>query len=470
MIYRNILLSVLIIGATGYAAYEMNKHALMTPAMAGADDHGHGAGSHAAHDEPHKEEDHAKGHVHGQGEQHKADDGHDESRHMDGDNHDADEHHAEEIPKGPNGGKLFRQDGFSLELVLYERGVDPEYHAYARLNGLPVQPETVQLEVELGRLGGQVDHIGFKPLGEFLRGQMVVAEPHSFDVSIQARHAGKRYQWAFSSYEGRTRIPAELAADAGIGTQIAGPVTLQQTLELNGRVQANPARMAQVRARFEGVVQRVQANLGQTVKKGEVLASVQSNESLQSYKVRAPIDGVILRRDVQVGSITGEAPLFLIADMSQVWVELDVFPRDLAKVQSGQAVSIRTLEGAQLSGQIGFISPLAMHASQSVQARVVLNNPQGLLRPGQFVSGAVTVAEHELALAVRESGIQRFRDFQVVYARIGDQYEVRMLELGRRNAEWVEVLGGLQPGTEYVSDNSYLIKADIDKSAASHDH
>ena len=82
----------------------------------------------------------------------------------------------------------------------------------------------------------------------------------------------------------------------------------------------------------------------------------------------------------------------------------------------------------------------------------------------------MTIARHAVPLAVRLSAIQRFRDFQVVFARFGETYEVRMLELGRRDMNWVEVLGGLKPGTEYVSQNSYLLKADIEKSGASHDH
>jgi cobalt-zinc-cadmium efflux system membrane fusion protein len=66
--------------------------------------------------------------------------------------------------------------------------------------------------------------------------------------------------------------------------------------------------------------------------------------------------------------------------------------------------------------------------------------------------------------------LQSFRDFTVVYARVRQTYEVRMLDLGRRDGEFVEVLSGLEPGTTYVSENSYLIKADIEKSGASHDH
>ncbi len=74
------------------------------------------------------------------------------------------------------------------------------------------------------------------------------------------------------------------------------------------------------------------------------------------------------------------------------------------------------------------------------------------------------------AATSERSGLQSFRDFTVVYAQVGNEYEVRMLELGRQAGEWAEVLGGLEPGTRYVTENSYVIKADIEKSGASHDH
>lgn len=375
-----------------------------------------------------------------------------------------------EIPKGPHGGKLFEQDGFAIELTLYETGVPPEFHVYAYRDETPLAPDAVEVTVELTRVDGQVDRFAFKPLKEFLRGQGVVAEPHSFDVAIAARHDGKDYRWNFSSYEGRTGIPDELARDAGIETEIAGPAIITETVRLNGRVLADPERLAQVRARFPGVVQGVEARTGEPVRAGAVLARIQSNESLQTYALTAPIGGVILKREVQPGMTTGDAPLFVIADLSRVWVELDVFARHIGQVKPGQTVSVETLDGARIEGRIDWVSPLALHASQSVQARVILDNAEGRLRPGQFVRAQITTAEHSAALAVRQSALQLFRDFQVVFARFGETYEVRMLELGRQNGEWAEVLGGLKPGSEYVTGNSYLIKADIEKSGASHDH
>ena len=97
-------------------------------------------------------------------------------------------------------------------------------------------------------------------------------------------------------------------------------------------------------------------------------------------------------------------------------------------------------------------------------------NADANFRPGQFVRASITVDEYDVPLAVRPSALQKFRDFDVVFARVGDDYEVRMLELGRSDAQYVEVLAGLRPGEVYVTENSYLIKADIEKSGASHDH
>jgi len=376
----------------------------------------------------------------------------------------------EEAARGPHGGRLLENDHFALELTLFEQGVPPEYHVYAYADGEPLDPDNVDLTITLDRLGGRQDRISFKPFEEYLRGQQTIVEPHSFDVTVEASYAGQDYRWQFDNHEGRTRIPEAMAELSDIATESAGPQTLERVVTLHGRVQVDPDRLSQLRARFPGVVQSIERNLGARVKQGETLAVIQSNESLQNYALKAPIDGVIIKRNLQIGQATGEAVLFVIADLSQVWVELDVFGRDTEQVEVGQNVHVANLEGYQHEGVIDWISPLAEHASQSVRARIVLDNPDGRLRPGQFVHGDVVVEQVKVPLAVRHSAIQRFRDFKVVFARFDDTYEVRMLELGRRDGQWVEVLGGLEPGTPYVTQNSYLIKADIQKSGAKHAH
>ena len=377
---------------------------------------------------------------------------------------------AADFLRGPHNGRLLEQDGFALEITIFETGVPPEFRVYPYYQDQPIDPSAVDMEIELGRTGNVTDRIEFATEGDLLRGNAVVTEPHSFDVTVNAQYQGKSYQWRYESYEGRTIIPATLATEAGIETAIAGPVTIVETLKLTGRVEIDPNRVSQVRPRFPGIVKQVHVELGDLVKVGANLLTVESSESLKDYAVTAPITGMIIKRNVQAGEVTADQPLFTIVDLSRVWIELDVFTRDIGAVREGQQVDIETLDGNVIKGTITQLSPLSSHASQSSHARVALDNPEGKLRPGQFVRAAVIIAEHAVPLAVRRSGIQGFRDFQVVFARFGDTYEVRMLELGISDAEWVEVTGGLGAGTEYVSGNSYLIKADIEKSGASHDH
>ena len=179
---------------------------------------------------------------------------------------------------------------------------------------------------------------------------------------------------------------------------------------------------------------------------------------------------MLTQRNANPGEQTGDRQLFTVTDTSTVWVELSIFPADHKRVHIGAPVSMETANGNEsVQGKIEAINVTA-EANQSVKARMTVNNKNGLLIPGSYIKAQIKVAEHPVTLAVKRSGLQAFRDFTVVYAQIGEEYEVRMLELGRQDNEWIEVLGGLEAGTQYVSENSYVIKADIEKSGASHDH
>jgi membrane fusion protein, heavy metal efflux system len=159
-----------------------------------------------------------------------------------------------------------------------------------------------------------------------------------------------------------------------------------------------------------------------------------------------------------------------ITDGSQYVARLAIYPSDYSKVRQGSAVTLRLAgEDMALTSSISFLEPQV----RQDQARLVwakLPNSGAQLLEGGFVAAAIEVATITVPLAVKKTGLQAFRDFTVVYARVGDEYEVRMLTLGRTDDLWVEVLGGLPAGTEYVTRNSYILKADIEKSGASHDH
>lgn len=377
---------------------------------------------------------------------------------------------AAEYERGPHRGRMLRDGDFAIEVTIFETNVPPQYRLYAYQGDKPLNPSDVQATVELKRLDGEVNNFTFKPENDYLTGSGTVIEPHSFDVKVEATYAGKAHQWAFASYEGRSTIPAAVAADAGVKVEVAGPAVIRDTVRLMGNVALDANRHAQVKARFPGIVRGVPVQQGQRVRRGQTLVVVEGNESMRGYAVTAPFDGVVLTRSTNVGDVAGDNTLIEMADLSQVWVELHAIGKDAANLAAGQPVRLRSATGdAEQETVIDTLLPLATRG-QSVVARVSIANPDGRWRPGMTVSADVAVAEREVPLAVKESGLQRFRDFTVVFAQIGETYEVRMLELGARDGEYVEVLGGLKPGTRYVAEQSFLIKADIEKSGASHDH
>lgn len=382
---------------------------------------------------------------------------------------------AAEYERGPHRGRLLRDGSFSLELQVFEEGVPPEFHVYLFRDGKPLPPNAAQISVQLTRLDGEINRFAFVPDGEFLRGDATVVEPHSFSVQVTANEPKARHTWAFDSFEGRTTIPAATAKAAGIETEPAGAATITDTLVLTGRVVPNAEKLRAVSARFAGPIREVGRSVGDTVKAGDRLARVESNESLQSYWVTAPIGGVITERHANAGEIAGSEPLFVIADYSSLWVEVTLFPRDLARVKTGQQVNVTAVDSdISGTGQIVRIAPAegAQHGAVSglYTARVTLDNKTLRWTPGLFAEAHVRIGESAVPLAVKRSALQAFRDFTVVFEQVGDTYEVRMLELGRQDETWIEVLGGLKPGVRYVTENSYLIKADIEKSGASHDH
>ena len=161
----------------------------------------------------------------------------------------------------------------------------------------------------------------------------------------------------------------------------------------------------------------------------------------------------------------------MISDPQATTVVFNVFPRDLAFVRPGQRVTIETLDGQPVADSTlsGYLPEGNAEAGTALM-RASLPNRDGRWRAGMALHGRVVVNAVTVPLAVRTGALQPFRDFTVVFANYGEDYEVRMLELGRKSPEWTEVLSGLKPGTPYAAKGAFLIRADIEKSGASHDH
>lgn len=178
--------------------------------------------------------------------------------------------------KGPKGGKLFTTDGFSVEVLIVEKGVPPHFRLYLYENRKPVPPTDANITITLSRLGAPAQVFNFKPEADYLLGDQVVEEPHSFDMAIAAERKGRTFRWGDSQVEERVEMPDEMLRSIGIEIRTAGPATIRATLKLPGEIVFDEHTIVQVLPRLPGIVTAVYRHHGQQVKKGEVLAVIES--------------------------------------------------------------------------------------------------------------------------------------------------------------------------------------------------
>lgn len=295
------------------------------------------------------------------------------------------------------------------------------------------------------------------------------SETHEKEAG-EKEHAEKGEHGEEGEHEEAKPVSVEKAANAGVKLEQAGAAKVGETITLSGRILLNQNKTAPVKARFSGMVREVKKSQGDQVAQGDVLATVESNDSLQVYPIKAPIGGTIITRTTNIGDVAGEAPLFTIADLSQVWAEFHVFPRDVSRVKVGQSVMITSADGAfEATAAIASLLPVTESATQTVVARVILDNPDGVWRSGMIVRGDAVTQERDAELAVKTSAIQRLEDKPVVFVEENGVLEPRPVKIGARNKQWTEILEGIEPGARYAAEGSFLLKAEHGKSEAEHE-
>ena len=379
---------------------------------------------------------------------------------------------GEQMERGPHRGRMLREGNFATEITIFETGLPPQFRVYFYEQDKPVDAAQVKLTVELKRLGGRSDVIQFKKEGDYLVGDQTIYEPHSFEVKVTAERGGQTHRWQYESPEARVELSPEAEKAFGVVVETVGPAKIKATLKANGRVVPNEDQMKHVVPRYPGVLKVVLKRLGDKVSKDEVLAAVESNESLQRYEIKSDLAGTIIEKHAVPGEFVSEGEaIFIVADLSSVWVDLNIYRQDAARVKTGQSVMIDGGDGFYKDkGTIAYISPYGSESTQTLLVRVALPNPDGEWRPGLFVTGEILLEEVEVPLAVKASAVQTFRDWTVLFVNEGNFFEPLVIKPGRSDGEWVEIVSGVKPGMRYVAENSFLIKADILKSGATHDH
>ena len=383
-----------------------------------------------------------------------------------------DDHHVQhttEHPEGPHGGRLLTEADFTVEVSLFETGIPAEMRLYGYINGKQIAPAELTAHVTLNRLDGK-DEVRFSPEQDYLLGDIGIAEPHSFSVDLNVTYQGKQYHWHYDSFEGRVELNQRILPLTGIDTAIAKARLLTDKTHLFGVISSPPTAQYQVKVPYPGTLTEVLVQQGDSVHKGQRLARISNAATFKQYDIVSPADGIISARFFNPNELIRDEVLFTLVDYSEVYAELSAFPNDLMKLRLDMPVAVFSLhQSERAQSTISYIAP-QMTEGHIARVRAVIDNSNGYWRPGMHIKAEVLLATTPVALAVEKRAIQRFRDMPVVFARYGNIFEVRMLQFGREDDEYVEVTAGLKPGTEYVTQNSFVLKADVLKSGASHDH
>jgi membrane fusion protein, heavy metal efflux system len=279
-----------------------------------------------------------------------------------------------------------------------------------------------------------------------------------------AEHADEEGKADFAS------VAPERAGALGIDLADAAGGPVAETVTLTGRLIIDPKRVAAVRARFPGPVVRVHKEVGENVARGEALADVESNESLTVYTVRSPLSGVVLERMTNVGDVAGTDALYRVGDVSDLQAQLKAFPSQRAALSVGAPARVQLGDG-EVTGKVVAIAPQVEGHTQALDVRVALQQPKGqTLVPGQFVTGIIEHGRGDAGVAVPFEAVQRLEGREVVFVPEATGFRARPVEVGRRGTTLLEIRSGLQPGERFVAKGAFLLKAEIGKNEAAHEH
>ena len=274
----------------------------------------------------------------------------------------------------------------------------------------------------------------------------------------------------------RLKLTPEQLANAQIVVEDAGPATIETLVSVYGKVTPNEEALARVVPRFPGIVKAVNKRLGDTAKRGEVLARVESNESLKTYDVSAEIDGTVIQKDITLGELVkDDKTIFTVANLETVWIDLSIFRRDVGALAVGSRVELHPGEGhasgeEHIKAKVDYISPFGSEGSQTMLARCVVPNPGGVLRPGLYVDGEVVTGQVEAAVTVKNAALQEIEGKTVVFVHEGDAFETREVQVGAKDNERTEIKSGITAGEKYAAKNSFILKAERGKGEAEHEH
>ncbi len=290
--------------------------------------------------------------------------------------------------------------------------------------------------------------------GEVAHDETAVSEEHSEEHGSHG-HEGE---------ENLVSLPLEVAQKIGLTLDTVRMGSIDRTIELPGEIVPDGDHMVHIVPRFSGIIKKAHKNIGDYVQAGEALATIESNESLSQYEVVAYSSGRVIEKHATVGEfVTEERDLFIIADLTNVWVNVAIFGKDAPEVTVGQPVRIEALGGkATTEAVISYISPVFDERTRSLIARAVIPNPKNLWKPGTFIKAHFSVKTDEKSLLVCKDAVQVVDEKLCVFvSEDGDEFHPVPVTTGVQGVNHTEILSGLSQGDVYVCKGAFELKAQL---------
>lgn len=261
-------------------------------------------------------------------------------------------------------------------------------------------------------------------------------------------------------------LTKENLAHIELKTEAAQLGSLGMTLKAAGRVSANLNKTAKVTTTLEGRLVKLNFDLNDRVKAGEITALVESPELIgRQLEIKAPIDGVIVERAATAGELVDKSKaIYTISDPTQLWAIAEVKERDIAAVKSGQDASFTVLACPQdkFTGKVVLVGNQVETGSRTLEVRIAVDNTDGRLKAGMFADVEIITTILENVLLIPDSALQTESDNQIVFVALdGNKFEKRVVKLGLEQAGRVQILDGVKAGEKVVTDGSFILKSEM---------
>jgi cobalt-zinc-cadmium efflux system membrane fusion protein len=258
----------------------------------------------------------------------------------------------------------------------------------------------------------------------------------------------------------------------GIKINEVKPGNIQLHSDLTGEIMPDPTKVAHIIPRFAGIVREVRINMGDNVEKDEVIAVIESNESLVQYEMKSSIAGTMIEIHMTPGEVIGDDKhVVTVANLSSVWASLTVYQKDLTKIKVGQNVEISTVDKSKVKkSKIFYVSPIVDEETRTSTARVRLNNNSGFWKPGMFITGKIFTTSKKVPMVVNKNALQLFKGETVVFVQDKKGFRPQPVSIGLENNKLVEILSGLHQGQKYAAEGAFTIKSEFLKESFGGDH